>query len=233
MKNKLATIVFTIATLFVCFSIPISVKAEDVVTTETPITTEVVTTEIETTTEIENTASNEVLVEDETNTKTDFANWFEDNLGWLFGLPLGSLLTIALEILVLAKKSKAKVEELKETKDANKFIKEQIEIGNEMYTKGVELFDVCKETITTVETNFNELSSVLTDKVNDIAKRLDNTDNLVIETKNTFDALNGIIEANKVEIEKLQQALLLVSTHTKELVANSTAEEIVKLVKGE
>lgn len=220
MKNKLIVFLLTLTLFFGLTYSNLKVKAESEPTD--PATEDVINSET-------NTEEEQPKI----NPKSNIELWFEKNLGWVVGIPIGTLITALIELIYLAKKSKEKLAELKETKDFNKFAKEQVELGNEMYKKSQELFVACQETIGVIEANVSELNGVLTAKVNDIAKRLDNTDALVIETKNTFDGLNAMIEANKVQVEKLQEAILLVSTHTKELVANSTAEEIVKLVKGE
>lgn len=220
MKKKLIVFLLILSLIFSLTYSGFKVKAEG--ETEEPIVEDVIETQ-----------TNEETEDKKINEPTKAQVWFQENLGWIVGIPTGTLLYALLEIIILAKKSKAKLAELKETKDFNKFAKEQLELGKEMYEKGVQLIGTCQETINVLEAKVTELNGVLVARVNDIASRLDNTDALVIETKNTFDGLNSMIEANKVQVEKLQEAILLVSTHTKELVANSTAEEIVKLVKGE
>lgn len=220
MKNKLIVLLLTLALIFGLNTYNFKVKAEGDI--DEPVVEDVIDTQ--TTTEEEQPSINP---------KTKVEEWLEANLGWIVGIPTGTLLYTLIELLYLDKKSKEKAAELKETKDFNKFAKEQLELGKEMYEKGIQLIGTCQETINVLEANVTELNGVLTAKVDDIARRLDDTDTLVVDTKNTFDGLNAMIEANKVQVEKLQEAILLVSTHTKELVANSTAEEIVKLVKGE
>ena len=223
MKKIITVFIALLSINILMFQVMPKIKAEgDEI--EEPETQEVLEENTEETTEEEQPVINP---------KTKAEQWFETNLGWIVGIPLGTLFTTLIELLYLAKKSKEKIAELKQTKDFNTFAKEQLELGKEMYEKGVQLIGTCQETINVLEANVTELNGVLTAKVDDIARRLDNTDALVIDARNTFENLNGIIEANKVEIEKLQKAHLLIATHTKELVANSTAEEIVKLVKGE
>lgn len=223
MKKIITVFIALLSINILMFQVMPKIKAEgDEI--EEPNTEEVLEENTEETTEEE---------QPKINPKSNAELWFEKNLGWLVGIPTGLILSAILEIIVLVEKSKKKLAELKETKDFNKFAKEQLELGYQMFEKSQAVLESCKETIGVLEATVVELDGKLTAKVNDIARRFDATDELVSETKNKFNELNGMIEANKVQVEKLQEAILLVSTHTKELVANSTAEEIVKLVKGE
>lgn len=219
MKKKLIVFLLILSLIFSLTYSGFKVKAEG--ETEEPIVEDVIETQ-----------TNEETEDKKINEPTKAQVWFQENLGWIVGIPTGTLIYALIEILILAKKSKQKLAELKETRDFNKYAKEQVELGNEMYRKSQELFVACKETIVIIEASITELDDRLTTKVNDIARRFDTTDNLIGETKATFEQLNSIIYANKEQIVKLQKAFLLVSTHTQELVANSTAEQIVELVEG-
>lgn len=123
----------------------------------------------------------------------------------MVGLPSGVALQILLEAILLYKKNKLKFEELKDTKDVKKFAKEVVEDTKEL-AKDV------KGAVEYVKSN--------TDKT---LKRFDETDKLLTVTLEKF-------SAQQKELNDIKQVLKIMAYHSKEYVANGSAEEIYKLL---
>ena len=213
MKRKLL-VLFSLLSLVLIGTKPI-LKAETVTTTPEIITTVDVNNEGE---NIEENPTEEVV---ETSKISKAETWLEDNFGWIFGIPVGALITAILEILVISKKEKLKVEEIKVTKQSNELLSKGIEITNEMVEEAKKLLADTVEQV-----------NCIAKSVDNLYGRLDHTDNYLQQVKGTFFNLQNNINNVNADIQKLNQVQLLIATHTRELVANTTAEEIVKIINN-
>lgn len=187
------------------------VKAEEV--------DDIPTSSTDTTEEIETETNNNLLEENE---PSQLEVWFEENLGWLVGIPTGTILAVIADILVLVKKNKKKNEEISETKTQNK--------------NGKEVLNTAKELLNETKNVANDLGKLVLNALDNIEK----TDNLVNDRVNEltnklvtgFETLNNTLELVETRITKLEEVQEMVALHSKELVANGTAEKITKKIRG-
>lgn len=221
MKIKLIVLLLTITLLTGLFYGGIKVKAEE--TTTAPVTTAPTTTEEMPTTTAEPVTTIEVVNEEpKAETKTKAAEWFETNLGWFVGIPVGTLLTLLIDMLVLFKKAKERIAENQSTKDLHKVALDEIAYAKAIMTKSQEIAKAAVETANYVKAN-----------IEDIQRRLDVTDNMILENTTMFSNLKNSIADLENKIATLNEVEQLIATHSKELVGNGTAERIVKMLKGE
>ena len=223
MKNKLLVLMFTfLISMGICFMPLRKVRADEDI--EEPMVEEVLE-------ENENTEEANNIGE-----KSNAEVWLEKYFGWIVGVPIGTLIAALIEIIALAKKSKAKVEELKETKDSNKFIKEQIEITKEMLENAIKVQSEAMALVNFVkdnsETTLKELERVrvnITDTMNEMNVCFSSGFNFNQEKmQENFKELELLLNRFK-SIEEIQK---LIALNTKELVCSGTAEKIVKKLEG-
>ena len=158
----------------------------------------------------------------EENKPSDLQIWVNENLGWLVGIPTGTLMTALIEFLVLVKKSKKKDEEVNETKKQNSNGKEILTTAKNLLTDTKELAVKLEDTVAKALTNIEITDSKVNERVSDVITKVTNC----LETLNTTLAL---LENRVSNLEAVQEMIAL---HTKELVANGTAEEITKKIRG-
>ena len=155
-------------------------------------------------------------------TESGLQAWVNENLGWIIGIPTGTVSAILIEILVLADKSKKKLKEINETQDLN--------------AKGKLAIDTTKELLTDTK----KLTKNLTDTVNVALDQINKTDlkvnELVTNLSNNLTSTLNVLSTNVTLLEKrlaaLEDVQEMIALHSKELVANGTAEKIAKKLRG-
>lgn len=159
--------------------------------------------------------------------------WVNENLGWLIGIPTGTSLSILVEILVLASKSKRKKEELEETKTQNSNGKDILNNAKSLMNNTKQMVDDTKKlakdlegivanAITRIETTDNKVS----ERVKNLCETL--TDKL----ESSLESVNNTLVLLEQRLSQLEDVQEMMALHTKELVANGTAEEITKKIRG-
>lgn len=150
-------------------------------------------------------------VVDDKKTASDLEIWFENNLGWLVGIPTGMLTTL-ISIALFVYKTKKKFDLVnEETTSQNKNTKENLVKTKELVDETKKQNEVIVEKIDNfVETNEKQMAA--------LTKALETT------TKE--------LELSNARIAALEEVIEMIALHTKELVANGTAEEITKKIRG-
>ena len=192
----------------------------------------------------EETSSSATTETDEVQKESDLQTWLNENLGWLIGVPAGTVLSILAEGIFLFAKGKKKDEEIAETKESNKNSKEVIETANNLLNNTRELANTLSVSVTSTLNDVKALASSVDESVAAALKRIDLTDkNLtnvvtVLEkeiknvVKTSLEALNTTVVNLEVRLATLEKVQEMIALHTKELVANGTAEEISKKLRG-
>ena len=166
-----------------------------------------------------------VNAEEETSSATtgesELQLWVNENLPWLIGIPTGTVTTILIEFIVLAKKLKKKDEEINETKDLN--------------SKGKIAIDATKEILESTKVLTRDLKASVNNALNQINKTDSRINTLVTDLANNMakqlETLTTAIEAIEKRISSLEQVQEMIALHSKELVSNGTAEKISKKLK--
>ena len=206
--KKIAKIILIIA-LFcgVLFSFNKSVNAEEENTSSSAPTTE-----------------NEII--EDTQKESELQIWMNENLGWLIGIPTGTLMTAIVEFIVLVKKSKKKDEEINETKQQNSNSKSILNNAKTLLNDTKELTNELTQTVNEALTKINDTDLKVNELVSNLSTQLTNKINASVET---LVRVLSLLETRVAHLEDVQEMIAL---HTKELVANGTAEEITKKIRG-
>ena len=197
--RKLKTILFILALVFAfLFNFNKTVKAEEENTSSSATTEEIIKKE------------------------SELQKWMNDNLGWLIGIPTGTLMTGLIEFIVLVKKSKKKKEEIDETKKQNSTGKEILNTATSLINDTKLLTVKLEDTVAKALNSIEVTDSKVNERVSDLVTKV----TTCLETLNTTLAL---LENRVSNLELVQEMIAL---HTKELVSNGTAEEISKKIRG-
>jgi predicted RNase H-like nuclease (RuvC/YqgF family) len=205
-----------------------SVSAEEVedIPTSSPSTEEVI--------------ENEELPIEEENTGTNLQLWVNENLGWLIGIPTGISLSAVIEFILIAKLNKKKREEIAE-------VQEQRSVGDKVLSSSKKMIEDTKlltanlkDSVSTTLDNVKTLTNTLQNNVNNALSRIETLDVNVQDTVNnlanklsaSFEQINKTVTTLESRLAKLENIQEMIALHTKELVANGTAEEIVKKIRG-
>jgi hypothetical protein len=213
MKKIIAVILLVSVILFGTIRL---VNAEEVEDTSTSSPT----TDIEVELETEEPNLEEIIIEE--NQPSDLDIWFEENLGWFIGIPTGTALTTLIEILVLASKAKKKKEEIEETKEQNTNGKEILTTAKDLLTDTKNLTRNLEISILSALDNIEATDIKVTERVNELTNKL----------VNGFETLNNTIVLLENRLSKLEDVQEMIALHSKELIANGTAEEITKKIRG-
>ena len=184
------------------------------------------------------TEQQEVIENNETeiHEATKVETWLEKNLGWVVGIPVGTLITALIEMLYLFKKAREKAQELKETKDVKEFAIEEVknakqilETTNVLLNELKGIYDYVLENSTKTKEEIDKLKGYVENRVNDVQNEFTSQ----FET-NQVDLQKNFVELQKMlgrftAIETIQK---MVALNTKELVCTGTAEKIVKMLEG-
>lgn len=151
----------------------------------------------------------------EVNQKTDVATWFENNLGWFVGIPSGVVLANCLELIGLFKKKRAY------TKD--------------LFENSLMRANISKEVTNLADSNvkFGRFVTETQNKLIATDKKIDDVLNKAEEQAKSY---AEVIQTNmqlEKKVDTLLQALALMSSQDKDLVANGVAEKINNLVDTE
>ena len=176
--------------------------------------------------EVEDTSTSSPVTETEETLEepkeSDEQIWFNENLGWLIGIPTGTLATALIEFLVLVKKSKKKDEEINETKEQNNKGKEILSTAKNLLSDTKELAKKLDDTVAKALNNIEVTDSKVNERVNDLATKV----------TSCLEALNTTLALLESRVSNLETVQEMIALHTKELVANGTAEEISKKIRG-
>lgn len=152
----------------------------------------------------------EDIVDDEYQ-PSDLQIWVEENLGWLVGIPTGTVLAVIADILVLANKNRKKKEEIEETSNQNKRAKA--------------VLDTTKELLNDTKALAKKLETNVTDVLN-------LTEEKTALLLNGFENITKILASLENRLTQLEDVQEMIALHSKELVANGTAEKITKKIRG-
>lgn len=144
--------------------------------------------------------------------KTSGAKTLEDYFGWFVGIPVGSVVTVALNVLFLLVKRKDYKTDLSsnltQRESLNQFVYES-------KTTQTKMLDTVKE----YEAQFNKLEEKLRKLDEDIAEKTKKDAELITSNENV-----------SAKVDELTKILALMASHDKDLVANGTAEKINALI---
>ena len=146
--------------------------------------------------------------------KTETANWFENNMGWFVGIPIGTVASSILEIVALSKKSKAYTKDLFANSETRKEVKTAIKEISDTNAK-------VGKFVTKAENIFLNL-----DKKVDFA--IDKAEKTAEGCKEVADKVDGL----KTEVEALLQAISLMASQDKDLVSSGVAEKVNKIAES-
>ena len=176
--------------------------------------------------EVEDTSTSSPVTETEETLEepkeSELQIWVNENLGWLVGIPTGTLMTALIEFLVLVKKSKKKDEEINETKEQNNKGKEILSTAKNLLSDTKELAKKLDDTVAKALNNIEVTDSKVNERVNDLATKV----------TSCLEALNTTLALLESRVSNLETVQEMIALHTKELVANGTAEEISKKIRG-
>lgn len=174
--------------------------------------------------------------EEEIHEPTKLNTWFSDNLGWIFGVPVGTIITILIEMIYLFKKGKAKAEELKETKDVKQFAIDELKIANKLIEDTKEMQIAVQKVVDYVKNNSEKTYTLIEQMLTGVGEIVGNVKE---DFTNQFINNQSQLEKNFVELERMlkrfcsiENTQKLIALNTKELVCTGTAEKIVKLLEG-
>lgn len=152
-----------------------------------------------------NNEANDVV---EMQQKTSTAEWFENNMGWFIGIPVGSALDLILGMLFLfAKRKDYKADLMKnelQRAENSKFITDSKDTLNKVGS----FITTSQELVNKASNDFNAMNK----KFDDLSIKFD-------DLEKTNDKLTN-------DIEKLISIIALISSNNSDLVANGIAEEI-------
>ena len=144
--------------------------------------------------------------------RTATAIWFEDNLGWLIGIPSGTVLAGIMEFVFLFRKNRSYAKDLSSNMLMRGNVKKFIDEAKAQNVK-IENF-VSKTEQQVVDVN-NKVDNALT--------KIDNTCESIKDLQNE----NQVIV---VSLNKLVEVLALMASQDKDMVSNGTAEKINSIV---
>lgn len=176
--------------------------------------------------EVENTSTSSPTTETNNNNASDLEIWVEENLGWLVGIPTGTVLTTLIEILVLASKSKKKKEEIEETSTQNKNGKEILSTAKNLLNDTKNLTKSLEGSILCALDKIEKTDNLVNERIANL------TNELTTKLVNGLETLNNTIVLLENRLSKLEDVQEMIALHSKELVANGTAEEITKKIRG-
>ena len=202
MKKIIALLTIISVLLFTA----VKVNAEEVDENSTSSTTP--ETEIETEVNNEEPNLEDITIEEQ---PSEMQIWFEKNLGWLVGIPTGTVLAVIADILVLANKNRKKKEEIEETSNQNKRAKA--------------VLDTTKELLNDTKALAKKLETNVTDVLN-------LTEEKTALLLNGFENITKILASLENRLTQLEDVQEMIALHSKELVANGTAEKITKKIRG-
>ena len=216
MKKIIALLTIISVLLFTA----VKVNAEEVDENSTSSTTAENETKVETIKIILDNTEPKVLVNNEEPNLEDITIeeqpselqvWFEKNLGWVVGIPTGMVTTI-ISIALFVHKTKKKFDELNEdTSSQNKNTKAHLKAT-------VELVAEAKKQ--------NEIIS------NKIDSFIENNASQIAALTSALETMTKAYEASTRKIAALEEVIEMMALHTKELVANGTAEKITQKIRG-
>ena len=190
--------------------IPTSSPTEEVIKNEEINDEEIIESEVE-----------NITIEDEEQ-PSDLQVWFEENLAWFIGLPTGGALTLLSFAIMVHKEKKEKRADIQETKNQNANANKLLTLVKSNLIEVKELSDSLAAANVNLLTHVNN-----TDKrINDLVTSLTVKVTLGLET------LTTTVSALESRLSKLEDVQEMIALHSKELVANGTAEEIHKKLRG-
>ena len=158
--------------------------------------------------------------EEEIHEPTKLNTWFNTNLGWIFGVPVGTIITIIIEMIYLFKKGKEKAEELKETKDVKQFAIDELEIANKLIKDTKEMQTAVQEVVDYVKDNSEKTYTLIEQMLTGVGEIVGNVKE---DFTNQFISNQSQLEKNFVELEKMLKRFCSIE-NTQKLIALNTKE---------
>jgi len=140
-------------------------------------------------------------------------NWFNANLGWIFGLPLGAMLTALCEILVLSKKAKETAQSIKNNIDLKNNVKEEI------------------NTFKDIVSNAKEVTNYTYDSIKKISTKLGVANANIDKITHSFNTLNDNLGAISNRLNTLEKSICMIAQNDEKLVSNGVSGNITRLLE--